>query len=114
MANLCPANDTGEFTGNVVCLDDHRPSIKWASGRGLCLACRHEWEAVAPIGTWQLECPKCDSTKGIFRDPFCAADGDSVFRCNCGSEALTAYLHKGRFNLRCMNCGTDQTEAVFG
>jgi transcription elongation factor Elf1 len=53
--------------------------------------------------------------KGIYRKPFGAAEGDSVFTCDrCGSEALTAYYHKNLFYLRCMNCGADHTEAIFG
>jgi len=31
-----------------------------------------------------------------------------------GCEALTAYLREGRLHLKCMSCGTEQTEAVFG
>lgn len=52
--------------------------------------------------------------KGVWRLPVGAQEGDLEFRCTCGGPALTAYQHKGRFYLRCMSCGTDQTEAVFG
>lgn len=84
------------------------------AGEALCIGCRHEWVATAPTGTWQLECPECGTWKGVFRYPVGASVGDSYFRCNCGCEALTAYLRKGRFHLKCMSCGTEQTEAVFG
>jgi hypothetical protein len=84
------------------------------AGDALCIGCRHEWAAVAPVGVWQLECPSCGSMKGIWRNP-CGADvGDSFFQCQCGCEALTAYLRDRRFYLKCMSCGTDQTDAVFG
>lgn len=84
------------------------------AGEALCIGCRHHWAAVAPIGTWQLECPECCSLKGIFRHPVGAAEGDAFFRCNCGCEALTAYMRERRFHLKCMSCGVEQTEAVFG
>lgn len=91
-----------------------KPSGTWSEGAALCIGCRHEWEAAAPTGTWQLECPSCGSMKGIFRHPIGASPGDVAFSCNCGCEALTAYMRAGKFWLRCMSCGTDQTEAVFG
>lgn len=84
------------------------------AGHALCIGCRHEWAAVAPVGTWQLECPSCATLKGVWRYPCGGAVGDAIFRCGCGCEALTAYLHAGRFHLKCMSCGTEQTEAVFG
>jgi hypothetical protein len=52
--------------------------------------------------------------KGVYRWPTGPDVGDSVFVCQCGCEALVAYLHEGRFHLRCMSCATDQTNAVFG
>lgn len=52
--------------------------------------------------------------KGIWRYPVGPSAGDMLFRCMCGCEALTAYLREGRFHLKCMSCGTEQTEAVFG
>lgn len=85
----------------------------WAQGSAVCIGCRHEWEAVAPVGTHQLECPKCHTMKGIFRHPFGSAPGDSVFQCNCGCEAMTAYFHKGKFWFQCMSCGIDHTDAIF-
>jgi hypothetical protein len=91
-----------------------RPTPPEMEGTAKCIGCQHEWEAVAPLGTAQLECPSCRTMKGMWKHPFAARDGDLEFRCLCGSEALTAYQRHGKFWLRCMNCGTDQTEAVFG
>lgn len=84
------------------------------AGEAVCIGCRHEWSAVAPVGVWQLDCPSCGTPKGIWRYPVGAAEGDLYFRCDCGCEALTAYHREGRFYLKCMSCGADQTEAVFG
>lgn len=84
------------------------------SGEALCLDCRKRWVAVAPVGQRWLECPDCMTRKGLFVAPVGAEEGDSLFVCKCGSEALTAYFHVGHFRLRCMACGIDHTEAVFG
>lgn len=84
------------------------------AGEAKCVGCGHEWAAVAPAGTQRLDCPSCDLPKGVWKHPFGAADGDRLFICNCGSEALTAYFRKGRFRIVCMGCGTDQTSAIFG
>lgn len=53
--------------------------------------------------------------KGIFKKPFGADEGDSVYRCNiCESEAMTAFYRDGLFYFQCMNCGVDHTDAIFG
>lgn len=84
------------------------------TGTVRCVGCQHEWEGVAPIGTMWVDCPECGLPKGHPKHPFGAQEGDLVFRCLCGSEALTAYQHKGRFFLKCMACGIDQTAAIYG
>lgn len=92
-----------------------KPEAEWASGEAICIGCRHQWVQVSPVGTRWLECPGCGSNKGIYKQPFGAGEGDSVFTCgDCDNEALTAYKHEGLFYLRCMSCGTDHTNAVFG
>ncbi len=84
------------------------------AGSAKCIGCAHEWEAVAPVGTVSLECPSCSSERGVWRYPVRATEGDSLFLCNCGCEALTAYHRAGKFWLKCMCCGVDHTKAVFG
>lgn len=42
---------------------DNTPHI---SGGARCLNCGHEWEIVVPVGTFSLDCPKCDMRKGVF------------------------------------------------
>lgn len=83
------------------------------AGEAECIACRHRWVAVCPVGTWTLECPSCGLMKGMFRYPISADEGDGLFSCMCGCEALVAYYRKGKFRIQCMNCGTHQTEALF-
>ena len=100
----------------VIRLADEREkrSPHWA-GECKCIGCGHRWVGVAPLGTMFVECPSCGLSKGHPYHPFGAGEaGDVVFKCNCGSEAMTAYYRGGRFRFQCMSCGADQTEAVFG
>lgn len=84
------------------------------TGTAHCLGCKHEWQAVAPLGTMWLECPKCNLPKGCPKYPFGAAEGDLILICaECGSETLTAYKRKGLFYVRCMSCGNDMTNAFY-
>lgn len=81
----------------------------------LCLGCRHEWVAVAEAGTVDLECPSCGLWKGVGKGLVGAGDGEQVFRCDCGSEALTAIITlAGKHRLRCMLCGLDHRDTVLG
>lgn len=102
------------MTGEVVPFARPERDDLHLDGEALCIGCRHEWVAVAPVGVWQLDCPSCGATKGIWRYPVGGQEGDYVFHCNCGCEALTAYFHKGLFRLKCMSCGTEQSAAIFG
>lgn len=83
-------------------------------GVAKCVGCQHQWDAVAPSDVRWLECPSCGLKRGTWYHPFGAAVGDLEFNCLCGSEALTAYQRRGKFWLRCMSCGMDQTAAIFG
>ena len=62
-----------DFTKAKAELDPH------ISGDARCLACKHEWVAVAPIGTIWLECPAC-------KDDY---DGETCETCG-----YTAAAHK--------------------
>lgn len=96
-----------------LCAAREARQLHW-EGPAVCLGCRHEWVAVAPEGTSSnLRCPSCDLPKGTAKFPFGASTGDTVLVCHCGSEALTAYQHGGRLYVRCMACGTDQTDVFF-
>lgn len=84
------------------------------SGKCKCLGCGHEWVGVGPIGVMIVDCPSCNLPKGHIKHLFGPQEGDSVFQCMCGSEALTAYYNKGQFRLVCMACGIDQSNAIYG
>jgi len=76
-----------------------------ASGEAFCLQCRHEWVAVAPTGTVQLQCPQCLTMKGLFKYPCNLEAGAMIRVCNCGNDLfyLTTEGHL------CPNCGTYQS-----
>lgn len=75
---------------------------KHLSGPARCIECRHEWEAVAPVGTYELQCPQCESMKGMYIGPV-DEDGEKWI-CHCGSDAFKVL----RAEIICYRCGTDQ------
>lgn len=84
------------------------------SGTAYCVGCKHEWEAAAPTGTINIECPVCGLPKGVPKYPFGADIGDAVLTCtDCGCIAITAYKHASRFYVQCMGCGCDLTESFY-
>ena len=75
-----------------------------ALGPAFCIACDHNWSAVAPTGTTELECPNCHAVKGHWKFEFYPSVGQSVRECNCGNQLfyLTPDGHM------CANCGVYQ------
>ena len=69
-------------------------------GTALCIACKHEWQATAPVGTSQLECPSCTAHRGVFKHP-CEPSGGTRFVCDCSSD-LFFILRDG---MQCRECG---------
>lgn len=85
---------------NVVSLQERKPHM---AGEAKCLACTHEWIAVAPIGSYVLVCPSCSLEKGVFKR-LCGPENDIVWVCNCGCDQF--YIdQKG---VRCLVCATIQ------
>lgn len=83
-----------------------RPDLEVQHGAGdaFCIACGHNWQAVAPTGTTELECPDCHTLKGKWRFEFRPSEGQMVRECNCGNQLfyLTPDGHL------CANCGIYQ------
>lgn len=85
--------------------------IPHKSGPALCLACRHEWVAVAQVGwcasdnPW-LQCPACGCLKGVFKWPCEPPSSVPVFVCNCGNRLMTVTT-EGIFCPQCGNWHTD-------
>jgi hypothetical protein len=85
------------MSDNVVQLGDYRPHV---TGMARCLACKHEWAAVAPIGTVELECPECSTFKGLFKGT--SSTEFPQFQCNCGE--MTFYVDW--YGPYCCHCGS--------
>jgi ribosomal protein S27E len=65
------------------------------------LGCKCEWVAVAPTGTYELECPECGGWKGIFKHPVGSSDRPT-FVCKCGCHLF--YITQP-FEVNCHSCG---------
>lgn len=69
------------------------------SGEAHCIQCGHKWVAVAPVGTFELECPQCHSHKGILTYP---CEPEAAWVCNCGCHI---FIMSRTLNLICYKCG---------
>lgn len=70
------------------------------SGEAFCMTCDHNWVAVAPVGTVDLECPACHSMKGKFKFHHLRVEDDH-WTCNCGNQ----FFHVTKKGTYCPNCG---------
>lgn len=71
---------------------------KHGQGPARCLGCRHEWQAVVPVGTTQLDCPACGAWKGVLCGKYMPG---VVWECKCGGDLF--YLSPE--GAMCPNCG---------
>lgn len=95
MADIIPIGGTPES-------DDDGP---WLSGEAFCSRCKHEWAAVAPVGTLELQCPACETFFGLFRNP--VDPGEDVLRWACGAcDGQLFYVTQAGFF--CQACGKTQ------
>ena len=80
------------------------PGTQWGQGPAFCIGCDHTWQAVAPAGTTELECPSCRTMKGKWKFEFMPSGDQMVRQCNCGNQLfyLTPDGHL------CANCGIYQ------
>lgn len=84
----------------VVSLSEAREERKpWVEGEARCLACKHEWVAVAPSGTLWLVCPSCSLERGRFIYPFYRKD--EHWMCGCENDLFLVT----REGVYCPNCG---------
>lgn len=89
-------------------IDDDGPFL---AGPAMCVICKHEWAAVAPVGTFDLECPSCGFFKGHFKfavDRDVVKDENGVNRsctwtCNCGCDLFRITPER----IYSPNCGVD-------
>lgn len=73
------------------------------TGQAHCLNCTHKWIAVAPTGTFCLQCPSCLTNKGHYVH-FIDVEGDR-WQCGCGCQLFFA-TGEGFY---CPNCGVKQS-----
>jgi hypothetical protein len=74
------------------------------TGQAFCVSCRHEWVAVAPTGTLDLECPACQRHMGRFKFGFMPPPETEVRECGCGNQ-LFLLTREGHM---CASCGVYQ------
>ena len=77
------------------------------SGRAACLECDKLWVAVAPAGTWELECPDCKKLSGRWNGLVGNTAGEYLV---CGCSGMLFYLRRkdGDHLLECATCGGAQ------
>lgn len=72
-------------------------------GEARCLNCKHSWQAIAPVGTYRLECPSCHTTQGVFNGV--SSTAHPQWQCQCGEWQFFIDL-VGPY---CIHCGTRPT-----
>lgn len=75
---------------------------KWASGKAICMSCKHEEITVAPVGIIDMECSSCGSMKSRWKYEF--RPDEDISTCNCGNQ-MFYMTRSGHF---CPNCGQYQ------
>ena len=69
------------------------------AGMARCMACQHEWAAVAPVGAIWLVCPSCSLQRGAYKAQIERAGPH--WTCNCGNQLF--YVQREGYY--CPNCG---------
>lgn len=81
------------------------PAEQTAQGEAFCIQCDHRWQAVAPTGVVDLECPNCKTMKGHFTYLCMPEEGTEVRECDCGNQ----FFILTRIGHMCPNCGIYQS-----
>jgi hypothetical protein len=74
-------------------------------GPAYCTACKHGWDAHAPVGTWMLECPSCGTHRGIWRSLCTPPDEGVWWKCGTCDGSFFYATPDGLF---CVGCGKPQ------
>ena len=72
-------------------------------GEAVCLQCKHEWDAIFPIGSSDFKCPKCNTYKGVMKY-FVEIRNEHSYSCGECNNNLFFLLDHG-VN-QCPMCGT--------
>ena len=90
--------------GEILDFKKHEPEpeIEYqGQGSAICFGCDATWQAVAPVGTIELECPQCSTMKGRWEFEFAPQKGEVILICDCGNE----YFYMTGAGAMCPNCG---------
>lgn len=86
-------------TGELISLNEYQTATK--TGPARCLNCGHIWQAVAPVGTQDLECPSCITMRGLFIN-HCIKGDEEVKICHICNNTFFQLTERGTL---CINCG---------
>lgn len=90
--------------GDLVSLQEEREKrTPHMRGKAHCLFCRHEWEAVEPVGSVWLQCPACGSQRGRYDGH--VSPGAAKWVCNCGNDLFYITVD----GCSCPSCGAEPT-----
>lgn len=73
------------------------------NGEARCLHCGYEWQDVAPVSTYYLDCPSCDLHKGVWIGGMLPDESKPLWHCKCGS----AFFYNIPAGWRCCGCGAE-------
>ena len=79
----------------------------WVSGEAVCLACKHEYMAVAPTPVTEMECPNCGLFRSQYKYPIAPNEKEYMRKCDC--DSVLFYLLEKDSTLLCQNCGEVQS-----
>ncbi len=101
--------------GNIVQLDAFKrrgeeveqssadDKYNYIQGKATCLACRHDWQVVADVGTTSFHCPECNLDKGVINQILAP---ETYWQCGtCHNE----FFMVSPDGCVCTCCGTLQT-----
>jgi len=96
---------------NVISFPKAEPEEEYdphLQGYAICIACRHEWMAVVPVGTVNIICPSCNLKRGQMLNP---AEVDTGFILECNSCHSSHYqiicsMDKLPLGVVCVGCGS--------
>lgn len=87
--------------GEIINLNSKRDDPHM-EGEAICISCKHTWEAVAPVGTHELECPSCGRYAGFFKTLIHVDGGVPRFECGTCHCGIWTVLKTG---IQCCGCG---------
>ena len=88
------------MSGKVIDFKEARAAREpHAQGEAKCVCCKHTWQAVAPVGTINLECLNCHRETGAFNQTFMR--GEMYRQCVCGNDLFR--IHPD--GCYCARCG---------